>query len=378
MGISIHYKGKIADSTRIDELCDELADIAQTMGWEWDTINNDVTVPSTARIENNGNGIEISGHLPLKGILLHLHPDCESLTFLFEKHGCLCDMLTMIGVTEGYAQPQNCSLCVKTQFAGPDTHIMIVKLLRYISRKYMPDLKVTDEGEFWEKNDEALLCRKFNAMNEKLDSIKRVLEASPPFTLDDNPAAGLEQLESLLMNIDTVPAFDDNAFDLKTIAGGFSADCPDHLRDEFIDNIIAMDNAPISTLTTELDCKGISLPEPDSLSDEELSCKLWEVIYALAAMRVFLSFTNHLNDRELYTRLVTVFLPEEADIAPEGSGFNTFISVVGTSSEEDIQNYLTYYADESERESWQLDFPDMIIPPHTELPFDRDQFLPEA
>jgi len=55
-----------------------------------------------------------------------------------------------------------------------------------------------------------------------------------------------------------------------------------------------------------------------ALDDYQLPGRLWEFIYALAALRLYLSCTNHLGDRELYVWLHDKWFGEDqADIPPE-------------------------------------------------------------
>ncbi len=102
---------------------------------------------------------------------------------------------------------------------------------------------------------------------------------------------------------------------------------------------------------------GVALPAPDELSDDELALKLIEVIHTLANRRTYLSFTNHLSERELYTHLWQETLNEWCPDLPADSEMNCHIDLLGTGSGEDNALYLTYYADEEERARWAKDFP---------------------
>ena len=121
----------------------------------------------------------------------------------------------------------------------------------------------------------------------------------------------------------------------------------------------------------------MSLPPPDSLNDEELTAKLWEIIQKLALLHVFIEETDHLNDRELYTHLWTDSLREEVKALPMVANSTHHIQMLGSGSEEHNLVYLKYYADDVSRQHWQEDFPSDPIPRHEDPPYDRDRLLPE-
>ncbi|MEO8036163.1 MAG: hypothetical protein ABI837_17135, partial [Acidobacteriota bacterium] len=85
--------------------------------------------------------------------------------------------------------------------------------------------------------------------------------------------------------------------------------------------------------------------------------------------------TDHLSDRELYRHLVESSLLEPAMLIPEDPSYGMHIDIIGGFSEDDIRIYLTYYADEEERESFRADYTGEF-PPALPHPYDRDRLLP--
>ncbi len=111
------------------------------------------------------------------------------------------------------------------------------------------------------------------------------------------------------------------------------------------------------------------------LSDAELAAELRRVVEDLAAIDVYIGSTDHLSERELYEKLTGEMLLEEMPIKP-GSGCCNYLDVIGGFSEEDLEIYYRYYADETERKYALEEFPDSPLPPHETPPYDRDRFLP--
>ena len=121
---------------------------------------------------------------------------------------------------------------------------------------------------------------------------------------------------------------------------------------------------------------GIELPEPDSLTDEQISAKLWEIVHGLAGFRAYLSETNHLSDRELYVTLWHDTLRVEEPAIDE-IGFTTHIGLLSGGGEPETSMYLRYYADEDYRNTWLEHVPDYEMPQHEDPAYDRDRHLPQ-
>lgn len=119
------------------------------------------------------------------------------------------------------------------------------------------------------------------------------------------------------------------------------------------------------------------MPAPQELSDSQIKEKIWEIALVLQSMNVFLESTNHLSDRQLYERLWNDSFRQEHVLLPENSDYACHLDLVTSGSEEYTDAYLRYYADEDERRRWAEDFPNLVIPPHEEFPFDRDDHLPQ-
>lgn len=186
----------------------------------------------------------------------------------------------------------------------------------------------------------------------------------------ENPSDILRRRE--LEKLDGIKA-DSQADDAGIIS---PAEEPDDLQTHFR-YLDALTTGPFVSHLVELERKGIVMEPADSLSDVELSKRLWEVIEGLAECQVFLSCTDHLNDRELYEHLRTESLIEEHPDMPMGDNACIHLDILGGCSEEDMYVYRKYYADEAYRWQWQKDWPDDPMPDRVNPPYDRDRLLPK-
>lgn len=158
---------------------------------------------------------------------------------------------------------------------------------------------------------------------------------------------------------------------------GEIADTPSELTLEFLEHVLRFEESAQTTHAKLLLEDGVTLPPPDSLTDDEVHAVLWNVIHGLHAQRTFLYHTDHLSDRELYVLLwgkllnyATVDLRGDPDAG-------CHLDVVGSGSEEHTALWLRYFADEEDRRWWREEYPDASLPPPENPPYDRDRHLPK-
>jgi hypothetical protein len=170
--------------------------------------------------------------------------------------------------------------------------------------------------------------------------------------------------------------------ELNQLAGGRMTEgdfghCSPDLKEKFLEQVLAFERGEKTTLLSLLAKYGHQFPSPEQLDGQALTDTLRELIRALAEVRVFLEFTDHLSDRELYTFLWRESLREEDVFEPvhPASAWHFDMTHVGTPDPTWI--YLKYYADESFRKSWATEFPDDPMPPDEDPPYNRDQNLPK-
>jgi hypothetical protein len=152
MGITIHYKGRIDEAAEVQDMYDALIDIADVMQWKHLFLRNE----------------------PINGLILDLGNKCEPVSFIFDEKGGLCNPLSVAVGTHDSSAGDNW-VSVKTQFAPQDIHVSVIKLLQFIKKRYIPDLEVVDEGQFWETGDRALLDENFAKVKAAIGKLAQTL-----------------------------------------------------------------------------------------------------------------------------------------------------------------------------------------------------------
>ncbi len=168
--------------------------------------------------------------------------------------------------------------------------------------------------------------------------------------------------------------------EIEKLGGIFSvnSEMPADLEEEFLKQVLEYEQTEPMTVFRLLQNAGFELPPADGLDDAELLSKLEELFKRMASLGAYLVNTNHLNDRALYQYLYDDGLREEAVLFPENPGYAYVIDLTGSGSDEDMQIYLKYYADDEFRRRWSKDWPNDLLPPHEAPPFNRDETLPKS
>lgn len=169
MGLSIHYNGAIRDMDSIPAMVEEVKDVCESLQWTYHLFN-----------DKNFTGICFSP------------PECEPVFLTFNNTPELaCPIKWQFKI-----EPVN-FISTKTQFAGIEVHIALLKFLKHLADKYFAVFEMDDEGGYWNTWDEAVLKKQFDRYNFLLDAMA---EALRDFKLEpgENALGLVERLEKFL------------------------------------------------------------------------------------------------------------------------------------------------------------------------------------
>jgi len=166
MGLSIHYSGTIKNISLVYDLIIEIADICNAFDWKYHVI-------------------EKPNEFDLHGIIFS-PPACEPLMFTFLPNGRMCSFINLQhrDIYDGaeFKKSLIYTSSTKTQFAGADAHIALIKLIRYLSEKYFKKFKLIDEGMYWETNDESISRKQFARYEIAMDMMEDGLKSMKSIT----------------------------------------------------------------------------------------------------------------------------------------------------------------------------------------------------
>jgi hypothetical protein len=169
MGVSIHYRGSLADLDRIENFEDRVLDLALELGGQaqvWRSANDD------------------DPRRMVRGILLNLYPGQETTSLLVSPEGWLIGLIDIEDAEKGQLdEPPLCS--VKTQFGPIEGHVALIELFAVLKQEFIPNLDVQDESEYWETRDLAGLAAKMKFLQAAIDEMAEGLQT---YGLNDEAA----------------------------------------------------------------------------------------------------------------------------------------------------------------------------------------------
>jgi hypothetical protein len=172
MGLSIHYSDSFKKDASLSSMIEEVRDIAEVYEWKYSI--DETNFPEMPFDSESYNG-------KLYGISF-TPPKSETISLTFLSNGRMCcgARLMFFGHSENENDKKYLNmLSSKTQYAGITIHKIIIHLLKYLSHKYFDNFQLTDEGGYWETNDEALLEKNFGIYTALVNGFVDSLEHHP-------------------------------------------------------------------------------------------------------------------------------------------------------------------------------------------------------
>ena len=169
------------------------------------------------------------------------------------------------------------------------------------------------------------------------------------------------EVDLLLRNAqlrDELEPYLDESVDLVTLRQMSLSD-----ENEYLAAMLAWERAPTLPISQWIEPE-LTLPSPETLTDDDIHDLLWQTIGALYEQRIVLDLTDHLSDRQLYCLIKRDILPSYEKKIADHRNFLHWHCL----QENDMDCWLRYYATDYERLQWQqetgLDLPIKNDPPY--------------
>ncbi len=221
MGVTLHYKGKLKSATLIEDIVSELTDISEARNWKYQIIKPDSKDDPEKEFLN------------LQGIMT-APENCEPISMTFLADGRLVSPVLSVFSPDDikqFLEEDDYYAFTKTQFAGVETHIEIVKLLKYLSSKYFEVWDCKDDSEYYQTED-------VTKLEETMDTIDKAMTA-----LDD--------------------AFHEHG---DTLDKGN----PQEMMD-FISSVLGVDDIEVKIVNASIDEDGIQIIDEDAAIEDLLN-----------------------------------------------------------------------------------------------------------
>lgn len=197
MGVTIHYKGRLKNIEEVNQLVDELEEVARTNEWHYqiiDTLQDFVEMIEQV-VPEDLEELELSH---LRGIALG-QPESEPIWMVFDEDGQLITpMVAYIRHQDPeYYKTLDFHAFTRTQSGGPEYHIKLVKLLKYLSSKYFDEWEVLDDGQYYVSGDEEKLKEQMLMIDRSMAALNDAFEAHGENLLDKSE----DEIKDFISNV---------------------------------------------------------------------------------------------------------------------------------------------------------------------------------
>lgn len=172
MGLSFHYSGAFKKRASLAGMIEEVKEIAEVHKWKYSIYNSDFP---KEQIGKTGYDNEIYG--------ISFQPEnCEPVWLCFLSNGRMSSPIHLEFYGNGTDKDDReylYMLSVKTQYAGIGVHLFLMRLFKYISKKYLTRFTLSDEGNYWETEDENILKKNFKRYDNLIDNFSLAAETIP-------------------------------------------------------------------------------------------------------------------------------------------------------------------------------------------------------
>ena len=160
MGVTVHYRGSLADLGRLEDFEDRVIDLALAVG-------------GNPRLWRSAN--ERDPSRMVRGLMVDLAPGQETTSLLISPEGWLIGLMQIEDAENGALDEKPWCWC-ETQFGPIEGHVALVELLTGLKAEFMPDLEVMDESGYWEHRNVGVLREKIEFLGRAIDLLAGELE----------------------------------------------------------------------------------------------------------------------------------------------------------------------------------------------------------
>ena len=197
MSLTISYRGKLRNPLELDSILDDVSALCIEIGWHFMPIHR-------------------SNVMPARGVMI-TPPGCEPIWLTFLDTGKLYDPSHFIYTSspdlEKVDEELGQWITAKTSYGGPDTHMAIIKLFRYLNLKYFELFELRDQSQYWETDNAADCLIRFDRLSDAFGF------SSSLFDDDDEDEDDEEDFEEM---ISTASRMDEALFKRGGIGAGLN------------------------------------------------------------------------------------------------------------------------------------------------------------